>query len=124
MGWRVADDGLGVLFARDIPELVRGELRGVTDSFLAGHDLTLADIDRLVCHPGGAKVLNALEETFGQTRGAMTEARSVLRDYGNMSAATVLFVLERALANGAAGRLLLSALGPGFTAGFQILEAA
>ncbi|MEX1206280.1 MAG: 3-oxoacyl-[acyl-carrier-protein] synthase III C-terminal domain-containing protein [Dongiaceae bacterium] len=135
MGWRVADDGLGVLFSRDIPELVRNELRGVTDSFLAGHDLTLADIDRLVCHPGGAKVLNALEETFGQTRGAMTEARSVLRDYGNMSAATVLFVLERVLRTGAArlgeasggaraGRLLLSALGPGFTAGFQILEAA
>ncbi|MEX2009253.1 MAG: 3-oxoacyl-[acyl-carrier-protein] synthase III C-terminal domain-containing protein, partial [Dongiaceae bacterium] len=123
MGWRVADDGLGVLFSRDIPSLVRTEFRAAAEAFLERHGLTLADIDRLVCHPGGAKVLDALEQTFGQTRGTMTEARSVLRDYGNMSAATVLFVLERALANGADGRLLLSALGPGFTAGFQILEA-
>ena len=124
MGWNVAEDGLGVLFSRDIPSLIRTEFRAAAEAFLERHGLGLADIDRPICHPGGAKVLDALEEAFALPRGAMTEARSVLRDYGNMSAATVLFVLERALANGAAGRLLLSALGPGFTAGFQILEAA
>ena len=48
----------------------------------------------------------------------------MLRDYGNMSAATVLFVLERTLRAGARGRMLMTALGPGFTAGFQLLEAA
>ena len=55
--------------------------------------------------------------------GAMV-AREVLRDYGNMSAATVLFVLERTLDVAKRGRYLMSALGPGFTAGFQLLEAA
>jgi len=124
MGWNVAEDGLGVQFSRDIPGLIRAEFRAAAAAFLERHGLGLADIDRPICHPGGAKVLDALEAAFALPRGAMTEARSVLRDYGNMSAATVLFVLERALANGAAGRLLLSALGPGFTAGFQVLEAA
>ena len=56
-------------------------------------------------------------------RGALQHARSVLRDYGNMSAATVMFVLARALANGGVGRrALLTALGPGFTAAFLMLE--
>jgi len=53
----------------------------------------------------------------------MTDARAVLRDYGNMSAVTVLFVVERALARGLHGRHLVSSLGPGFTAGFLLLEA-
>jgi alkylresorcinol/alkylpyrone synthase len=69
-------------------------------------------------------VLTALEEAFGVGADALADARSVLRDYGNMSAATVLFVLERALRAGVAGRLLMTALGPGFTAGFQLVEAA
>ena len=122
MGWRVEEDGLGVLFSRDIPALVRSDLRGATETFLRRHGLRLADIDRLVCHPGGAKVLDALEEAFALPSGAMVEARDVLRDFGNMSAATVLFVLERVLRQHAVGRCLLSALGPGFTAGFQVLE--
>lgn len=124
MGWRVEEDGLGVLFSRDIPALVRGDLRNVADGFLRQHGLALGEIDRVVCHPGGAKVLDALEDAFALPHGAMTEARGVLRDFGNMSAATVLFVLDRVLREPAPGRCLLSALGPGFTAGFQLLEAA
>ncbi len=59
--------------------------------------LALGDIRHFVCHPGGAKVLVALEEAFGIAEGTLVEAREVLRDYGNMSAASVLFVLDRAL---------------------------
>lgn len=124
MGWRVEDDGLGVLFSRDIPALVRTELRTATDAFLARHRLSLRDIDGFCCHPGGAKVVAALEEAFGLPEGAMAETRAVLRDYGNMSAATVLFVLERLLDRRAPGRHLMSALGPGFTVGFLTLETA
>jgi alkylresorcinol/alkylpyrone synthase len=123
MGWRVEDDGLGVLFSRDIPALVRCELRQKAEAFLAGCGLGLDRIDRLICHPGGAKVLDALEDAFGVPAKAMAAAREVLRDYGNMSAVTVLFVLERALREGLPGRSLMLALGPGFTAGFQLLEA-
>ena len=123
MGWQVKDDGLGVLFSRDIPTLVRQDMRAAAEDFLARHDLGLADLDGYVCHPGGMKVLDALEDIFGLGRGAMEEARQVLRFYGNMSAVTVLFVLERLFAAGLKGRHLMSALGPGFSAGFQILEA-
>lgn len=123
MGWRVADDGLGVLFSRDIPTLVRQEMRPAAENFLAQHELTLADLDGYICHPGGMKVLDALEDVFALPRGAMVAARDVLRNYGNMSAVTVLFVLERMFQAGLSGRYLMSALGPGFSAGFQVLEA-
>jgi alkylresorcinol/alkylpyrone synthase len=122
MGWEVEDDGLGVLFSRDIPTLVRDEMRPAADAFLARCGLTRRDLAGYVCHPGGVKVLDALEQAFELAPGTMAEARSVLRDYGNMSAVTVLFVLQRMMQRGLAGRHLMSALGPGFSAGFQILE--
>jgi len=124
MGWDVANDGLKALFSRDIPRLVRQQLRDVVGRFLDRQGLGLSDIERFVCHPGGSKVLTALEEAFGLEGGALVEGHSILRDYGNMSAATVLFVLKRTLESGAKGRMLMTALGPGFSAGFQMLEAA
>jgi alkylresorcinol/alkylpyrone synthase len=66
--------------------------------------------------------MDALEEGLGGASEAMRIARDVLRDFGNMSAATVLFVLERMLPGRKPGRYLMSALGPGFTAGFQLLH--
>jgi len=122
MGWDVAEDGLKAIFSRDIPTLVEQRLREATQTFLARNALRLDDIRHFVCHPGGAKVVTALEHAYGLDAGALDSARHVLRDYGNMSAATVLFVLERVLAGGAEGRMLLSALGPGFTAGMQVLD--
>ncbi|HUZ71660.1 MAG TPA: 3-oxoacyl-[acyl-carrier-protein] synthase III C-terminal domain-containing protein [Stellaceae bacterium] len=122
MGWEVAADGLKAVFSRDIPALVQRELRDVATAFLARHRLALTDIAHFVCHPGGAKVITALEAAYGLAEGTLAEARDVLREYGNMSAVTVLFVLERMLAAAPAGRMLLTALGPGFSAGFLVLE--
>ena len=123
MGWHVEDDGLGVLFSRDIPTLVRTALRPRIDGFLAASGLAAADVDGWIFHPGGMKVLEGLEDCLGLRPGALEHARAVLRDFGNMSAATVMFVLERALAAGMRGRLLAGALGPGFTAGFLLIES-
>ncbi len=123
MGWRVEDDGFGVLFSRDIPTILRKRFGAAADAFLTRQGLARDDLAGLVCHPGGPTVLDALEEIFGLAPGAMAEARAVLRDYGNMSAASLLFVLERVLAKAPRGRHLLSALGPGFTAGFLLMEA-
>ncbi len=123
MGWRVEDDGFGVQFSRTIPGIVRERYGAAVDDFLARQGLGRKDLDGTLCHPGGAKVLDALEAVFDLTPGAMTDARAVLRDYGNMSAATVLFVVARALERGLRGRHLVSSLGPGFTAGFLLLEA-
>jgi alkylresorcinol/alkylpyrone synthase len=122
MGWDVTDDGLKAIFSRDIPTLVHNEMHDAAERFLARHGLSLAKIDQFVCHPGGAKVVLALEKAFGLAPGTLAEERAVLRDYGNMSAATVLFVLERRL-QAARGHLLMTALGPGFTAGFQLIDA-
>ena len=123
MGWDVSDDGLSAVFSRDIPKLVATRFREVMADFLAGHDLVVDDIDRFVCHPGGAKVVAALEDAFGLGRGTLASARGVLRDFGNMSAATVMFVLERTLADPRPwNRALMNALGPGFTAGFIVLD--
>jgi alkylresorcinol/alkylpyrone synthase len=119
----VTEDGLKAIFSRDIPELVRRDLRDATKAFLAGQGTSLDAIQHFICHPGGAKVITALEEAFGLNEGALALARDVLRDYGNMSAATVLFVLDRALRRGTTGRMLMTALGPGFTAGFQLIDA-
>jgi alkylresorcinol/alkylpyrone synthase len=127
MGWEVAADGLRALFSRDIPRLVAAELGGVAREFLGGQGLTLSDIDHFVCHPGGPKVIAACEQAFGLEPENLAEERSVLRDFGNMSAATVLFVLERVLARAQSDRenwqrALVTALGPGFTAGFTLLH--
>ncbi len=122
MGWAVGDDGLKVIFSGNIPDLVRNDLRPVVERFYTDHDLQPEEIDGYLCHPGGAKVLDALEECFGLQHGAMRHARAVLREHGNMSSVTVLFVLAAAMADGARGRHLLTALGPGFTAALQVID--
>ena len=122
MGWDVMEDGLKPLFSRDIPALATRDLGDVARDFLARHGATLADLDRVVCHPGGPKVIDAVEHALGLGPGALHNERQVLRDFGNMSAATVLFVLDRMLNDGTAWRrALLTAFGPGFTAGFVML---
>ena len=123
MGWRVKDDGLGVLFSKDIPAILRGDFRPALDRFLGDNGLSLADVDAFAVHPGGAKVLDALEDVLGMDTGSLVTSRQVLRDFGNMSAVTVLFVLRQLLdSEKPARRILMSSLGPGFTAGFAILE--
>jgi len=126
MGWDVAEDGLKAIFSRDIPRLVMNELGAVVRDFLGRHGLSLADIDRFVCHPGGPKVIDAYEAIFGAGFAGAAEARRSLAEYGNMSAASVMFVLERMLAGARAagepfGQAMLTALGPGFSAGFAVV---
>jgi len=116
MGWNVDAEGFGVVFQRTIPDFVAVHLGPAVGEILTRMDLSEADIDRFVCHPGGTKVINALEQALSLDQGTLDHERDVIADYGNMSAPTVLFVLERALAKDLPRRSLLTALGPGFTA--------
>lgn len=116
MGWDVDERGFGVIFDRSIPEFVRAELAGAVNHGLGNIGMARAEINRLVCHPGGAKVVEAIETALDLVPESLGAEREVLRDFGNMSAPTVLFVLERVLAEGARGQMVLTALGPGFTA--------
>jgi alkylresorcinol/alkylpyrone synthase len=116
MGWNVDPLGFGVILRRTVPEFVAAELKPTLTQVLSRMNLTIADIDKFICHPGGAKVIVAIESALSLEQGTLEHERQVISDYGNMSAPTVLFILERALAKGLPSRSLLTALGPGFTA--------
>jgi alkylresorcinol/alkylpyrone synthase len=124
MGWNVDPEGFGVVFQRTIPNFVTENLNPAVTRILAGMQLTMADIDRFVCHPGGARVINALETALELDQGTLDSERQIIADYGNMSAPTVLFVLEHEQAKGLPARSLLTALGPGFTASCVALRHA
>ncbi len=121
MGWRMDPQGFGAIFSRSIPDLVAADLRPAAEAFLVRHGLSLAEIDGFTFHPGGAKVITALELAFSLEQGHLQDERAVLAGYGNMSAPTVRFVLERALRQPFTGRRFVSALGPGFTASFMTM---
>jgi alkylresorcinol/alkylpyrone synthase len=117
MGWNVVEAGLQVIFAQRIPDIVAAHAREDLRSFLQRHELTLDDIEEYLFHPGGTKVLAAYETALGIDNGKFEHARSTLRDFGNMSSVTVLFVLRRFLEHTDRERnrySLVSALGPGF----------
>ncbi|MGI9489198.1 MAG: type III polyketide synthase [Geminicoccaceae bacterium] len=116
MGWNVDPEGLGVIFDREIPPFAERNFGPAIEAILGRMGLTKADVDRFCCHPGGSKVIMALEETLALERRALDHERSVLADFGNMSAPTVFFVLERLMQAGLPGRTALTALGPGFSA--------
>jgi alkylresorcinol/alkylpyrone synthase len=122
MGWSIEKDGFGVVLSPDIPRCARHELRPALDRFLARHGLVLDDLDGIILHPGGRKVLEAVEGALELPQEALKHAWDILAEYGNMSSPTALFVLERTLSAGARGRHLLIALGPGFTVSFCLLD--
>jgi alkylresorcinol/alkylpyrone synthase len=124
MGWNVDDAGLGVIFDRAIPPFAEQNIAPAVAGILARSGLAARDVDRFACHPGGAKVITALERALSLDQGALDHERAVLADYGNMSAPTALFVLKRLSQAPLPPRTLLTALGPGFTASCVSLRAA
>lgn len=122
MGWSIEPDGFGVVISPEIPRFARDRLRPALEGFLAREGLGLADLDGIVLHPGGRKVLESAEQALGVPRETFKHAWDVLADYGNMSSPTVLFVLERTVASQPRGRQLLTAFGPGFTVSFAMLD--
>ena len=115
MGWHVDPEGFDVVFSRAIPRFAEANVGDAIAEILMRIGLKTSDVDRFVCHPGGAKVITALERTLRLEQGALDHERIVLAEHGNMSAPTVLFVLERVLAEGLPSRAVLNAMGPGFT---------
>ena len=124
MGWSVDPEGFGVIFQRTIPDFVAEHFGPAVIEMLSRMKLSAGDIDRFICHPGGTKVIAALERALSLDQGTLDHEREVIADYGNMSAPTVLFVLERAIERGLPARSLLTALGPGFTASCVALRHA
>jgi alkylresorcinol/alkylpyrone synthase len=124
MGWRVEDPGLDVVFDRAIPPFIERELAAAVDRMCGQLNIAREDIGRFCCHPGGVKVLAAIETALHLPQGELNLEREVLRDFGNMSAPTALFVLERLIGRGLPGKVMMTAFGPGFTCSGMMLEAA
>lgn len=122
MGWDFTDCGFKVLFSPGIPALISGHVREDVTSFLAKHGLSLADIKNFIFHPGGKKVLDAYREALGAEGDFLQTSREVMKEYGNMSSATVLYVLERFLQGYEKGYGLMMSMGPGFSSEMVLLE--
>ncbi|HET7604733.1 MAG TPA: 3-oxoacyl-[acyl-carrier-protein] synthase III C-terminal domain-containing protein [Sphingomicrobium sp.] len=123
MGWDVEDPGLAVVFDRAIPPFIEAELAQAVDEMCAAMGTRREDIRRLCSHPGGVKVIDAIETALHLPQGELNLEREVLNDYGNMSAPTVLFVLDRLIERGLPDKTLMTAFGPGFTCAGLLLEA-
>jgi alkylresorcinol/alkylpyrone synthase len=122
MGWDVKNDGFGIVLSAKLPSLVAEEFGPALKGFLDRKGMALRDFDGFLFHPGSSKVLDVAEEVLGLDRTALEPSRRVLRDFGNMSSTTVLFVLKQAIESGRRGRHLLCALGPGFSVYFVVVD--
>ena len=119
MGWDLVESGLKVRFAKSVPQIVMMRTRATVEEACKEHGVIPEDLRHLVIHPGGAKVIEAYEEALELEPGTLALPREVLRNYGNTSSASVLFVLERFLESyppGSGEYGAISALGPGFSA--------
>ncbi|MHB1685023.1 MAG: type III polyketide synthase [Bacilli bacterium] len=125
MGWDVRDEGLSVVFSRDIPSIVEREIAGQLSALLRKYDIAREQLVAFVAHPGGMKVLRAYETALQLPESWLELARDVLQNFGNMSSPTVLFVLERLLQSAPdSGYAAVAALGPGFSCEQVLLQFA
>ncbi len=125
MGWDMVDTGFKIVLSADVPRLARQELPPAMDAFLADHGLQRADILAWVTHPGGPKVIDAVQEGLQLDDDALAPARAGLAEVGNLSSASVLFLLNDYLRRirpkpGSHGILL--AMGPAFCAELVLLR--
>jgi predicted naringenin-chalcone synthase len=117
MGFHVTDEGFSIVLDKRVPQLLERALPAAVDAFLAQNGVGRADLRNFLFHPGGRKILDTVHELFGLAEDDLALSRETLREVGNLSSASVLFVLEKALAGrGSPGLSLLAAFGPGFNA--------
>ncbi|MCP8616082.1 type III polyketide synthase [Salirhabdus salicampi] len=117
MGWKFADDGFHVIFAKSIPNLVRSFWREHITDFLSSSNLTTEHLSSVIAHPGGPKVLEACQEVLNVPIKQLQHSHDILRNHGNMSSPTVIYVLYNAMVEGMekGAHSIMSALGPGFS---------
>ncbi|GAB4329162.1 MAG: hypothetical protein Kow0074_25500 [Candidatus Zixiibacteriota bacterium] len=125
MGWNFDSVGMQVVFSRSIPKIVRDKARSNIETFLAANGCSFDDLAAFVVHPGGTKVMDAYRDALPLPDAHFASAQSVLRDYGNMSSPTVLFVLDdvmKAKTLDPGSTALVTALGPGFSSESLLLQ--
>lgn len=116
MSWRIGDNGFSMGLSPRVPDLIARHLREWIEGWLAGHGLRLEDVKSWAVHPGGPRVLTAVSRTLGLPKGALDVSKETLRDYGNMSSPTVLFILRRLRSEAAPRPCVALGFGPGLVA--------
>jgi predicted naringenin-chalcone synthase len=122
MTWAIEDHGFVMGLSPKVPDLIGAHLRPWLEGWLADHHLTLESIGCWAVHPGGPRILSAVTETLELDPALIEPSRSVLRDCGNMSSPTLLFILERLRRSGVPGPCLAMAFGPGLCVEVALLE--
>ncbi|ETZ23693.1 type III polyketide synthase [Pedobacter sp. V48] len=118
MGFKLVNSGLQMVLDVAVPDKIESHFPDIIHPFLAKHNLTIDDIDHLIFHPGGKKIVQLVDDLFGKLGKNIEDTKAVLRLFGNMSSATVMYVLERFMeGEQKAGDLgLMLSFGPGFSA--------
>lgn len=124
MGFELKNSGLQMVLDKTVPDKIAAHFPEIVHPFLARNDMSISDVDHLIFHPGGKKIVQTVEDLFGKLGKNIDHTKSVLRDYGNMSSATVLYVLEKFIQEGVEkGNIgLMLSFGPGFTAQRLLLK--
>jgi alkylresorcinol/alkylpyrone synthase len=125
MGFDLTNSGLKMVLDIKVPSAIEEHFPAIIHPFLAAQQLNIQDIDHLIFHPGGKKIIQIVEQLFGSLGKNIDDTKEILRLYGNMSSATVLYVLERVMENNNPSkgeRGLMLSFGPGFSAQRVLLQ--
>lgn len=121
MSWIIGDHGFEMTLSPRVPDAIAMHLQADIDGLLQTHGLDRGDVRSWAVHPGGPRILAAVADTLGLAEPALASSRGVLADHGNMSSATILFILERLAREGRPGPCIAMAFGPGLTAELALL---
>ena len=116
MTWSIKDHGFEMTLSKKVPTLIAEHLRPWLEAWLGQHQLDLGDIASWAIHPGGPRILSAVEESLDLASGSAWASHEIFQQYGNMSSPTVLFIIERLCRAGAARPCVALGFGPGLVA--------
>ena len=119
MGWRIDDHGFEMTLSKKIPSTIERHLRPWLEAWLNSHGVKIEAVGGWAVHPGGPRILSAVQKGLSLPEEAMSDSRQILAEYGNMSSPTVLFILDRLRKQNATGPIVILGFGPG-----MIVEAA
>jgi alkylresorcinol/alkylpyrone synthase len=125
MGFDLRDSGFHILLAKDVPEMIGGKIGGLVRGFLERHGRKREDIKGWILHPGGARLLGNIEAELGLCKCDTQPSWDILANFGNLSSATILFILQEWLEKRplqAGEYAMAAAFGPGFSAEFLLLQ--
>ncbi|OXA89966.1 type III polyketide synthase [Flavobacterium hercynium] len=124
MGFKLTNNGLQMVLDIEVPNTIADHFDAIIHPFLEKNNLNVTDIDHMIFHPGGKKIITTVEALFSGLGKNIDDTKEVLKQYGNMSSATVLYVLERIIDNNpkSGEKGLMLSFGPGFSAQRILLQ--